>query len=96
LLDELFRTRNNFFDFFSWVFRLFEAKSTRYKPLVTFSSRRSRAARRRTPHYFSISKFSNFSSLSVDLSFELMKKALITLEILVRKFKQAVKNALAV
>jgi hypothetical protein len=35
LLDELFRTRNNFFDFFSWVFRLFLAKSTRYQQLAT-------------------------------------------------------------
>jgi hypothetical protein len=35
LLDELFRTRNNFFDFFSWVFRLFVAKSTRYQQPAT-------------------------------------------------------------
>jgi hypothetical protein len=84
------------FVFFRVFSRLFAAKSTRYQQPATrylLVTPEPRSAQADPTSSFYLLPFSMSPVISVE---NLSKKFLITLEILIRKFKKAVKNALAV
>ena len=84
------------FVFYRVFSRLFAAKSTRYQQPATrylLVSPQPRSAQADSTSSFYLLPFAMSPIISVE---NLFKKFLITLEILVCKFKKAVKNALAV